>query len=61
MPGSRSSSSSSAAIPELCRIASEVRADAVVVVASTQAGHRLMGSLAVRLVRAGRSPVTVVP
>ena len=46
---------------ELCRIADEVRADAVVVGASAQAGHRLIGSLAVRLVRAGRWPVTVVP
>jgi nucleotide-binding universal stress UspA family protein len=46
---------------ELCRIATEVRADAIVVGASAQAGHRLVGSLAVRLVRAGRWPVTVVP
>jgi nucleotide-binding universal stress UspA family protein len=46
---------------ELCRLADEIRADAVVVGASTKAGHRLIGSLAVRLVRAGRWPVTVVP
>ncbi len=46
---------------EIKRIADEVRADAVVVGASTKAGHRLVGSLAVRLVRAGRWPVTVVP
>jgi nucleotide-binding universal stress UspA family protein len=46
---------------ELRRVADEVRADAVVVGASTQAGHRLVGSLAVRLVKAGRWPVTVVP
>jgi nucleotide-binding universal stress UspA family protein len=46
---------------ELCRIADETRADAVVVGASAHAGHRLIGSLAVRLVRAGRWPVTVVP
>jgi nucleotide-binding universal stress UspA family protein len=46
---------------ELRRIADETRADAVVVGASAQAGHRLLGSLAVRLVRAGRWPVTVVP
>jgi nucleotide-binding universal stress UspA family protein len=46
---------------ELCRIATELRADAVVVGASARAGHRIMGSLAVRLVRAGRWPVTVVP
>ena len=29
--------------------------------ASKQAGHRFVGSLAVRLVRAGKWPVTVVP
>ena len=46
---------------ELRRVADEVHADAVVVGASTKAGHRLVGSLAVRLVRAGRWPVTVVP
>jgi nucleotide-binding universal stress UspA family protein len=46
---------------ELRRVADEVRADAVVVGASTQAGHRWVGSLAVRLVKAGRWPVTVVP
>ena len=46
---------------ELRRVADEVRAAAVVVGASTKAGHRLVGSLAVRLVKAGRWPVTVVP
>jgi nucleotide-binding universal stress UspA family protein len=46
---------------ELRRIADEIHADAVVVGASAHAGHRLVGSLAVRLVRAGRWPVTVVP
>src|SRR4051812_32110016 len=46
---------------ELTRLATELRADAIVVGASTGAGHRLIGSLAVRLVRAGRWPVTVVP
>lgn len=46
---------------ELCRVTTETRADAVVVGASTQVGHLLMGSLAVRLARAGRWPVTVVP
>ena len=46
---------------ELRRVADEVRADAVIVGASTKAGHRLVGSLAVRLVKAGRWPVTVVP
>ncbi len=49
------------AFTEIRRIADEIRADAVVVGASAQAGHRLIGSLAVRLVRAGRWPVTVVP
>jgi nucleotide-binding universal stress UspA family protein len=46
---------------ELCKIADERRADAVVVGASAKAGHRLVGSLAIRLVRAGKWPVTVVP
>jgi nucleotide-binding universal stress UspA family protein len=46
---------------EIKRISDETRADAVVVGASTKAGHRLIGSLAVRLVRAGKWPVTVVP
>lgn len=46
---------------ELSRIATELHADAVVVGTSTHAGHRLVGSLAVQLVRAGRWPVTVVP
>lgn len=38
-----------------------LKADAVVVGASERAGHRLVGSVAVRLVKAGRWPVTVVP
>ena len=46
---------------EIRRVADEVRADAVVVGASAKAGHRWVGSLAVRLVKAGRWPVTVVP
>ena len=46
---------------EISRIADETRADAIVVGASKQAGHRFVGSLAVRLVRAGKWPVTVVP
>ena len=46
---------------ELLRVADEVRADAVIVGASAKAGHRWVGSLAVRLVKAGRWPVTVVP
>jgi nucleotide-binding universal stress UspA family protein len=49
------------AFHELVAVAEEVKADAVVVGASTHAGHRLVGSLGLRLVRAGRWPVTVVP
>jgi nucleotide-binding universal stress UspA family protein len=49
------------AFHEITRIAKETRADAIVVGASLKAGHRLLGSLAVRLVRAGKWPVTVVP
>ncbi|MEU9716786.1 universal stress protein [Streptomyces sp. NPDC047976] len=45
----------------LVSAAEELRADAVVVGASEQAGHRIVGSVAVRLVKAGRWPVTVVP
>jgi nucleotide-binding universal stress UspA family protein len=46
---------------ELIRIAKESQVDAIVVGSSTHAGHRLIGSLAIRLVKAGRWPVTVVP
>jgi nucleotide-binding universal stress UspA family protein len=49
------------AFHEITRVAQETRADAIVVGASLKAGHRLLGSLAVRLVRAGKWPVTVVP
>jgi nucleotide-binding universal stress UspA family protein len=49
------------AYSEISRICVEVLADAVIVGASTSAGHRIVGSLGVRLVRAGRWPVTVVP
>jgi len=45
----------------LCEVAKEVRADAVIVGSSEGVGHRIAGSLAVRLVRARRWPVTVVP
>ncbi|MDH6125814.1 universal stress protein [Kitasatospora sp. GP82] len=45
----------------LAKAADDLRADAVVVGASEQAGHRVMGSIAVRLVKAARWPVTVVP
>ncbi len=46
---------------EIVRLADELQADAVIVGASTKAGHRFVGSLAVHLVRASRWPVTVVP
>jgi nucleotide-binding universal stress UspA family protein len=46
---------------ELTKIADEMRADALVVGASEHLGHRVVGSLAARLVRAGKWPVTVVP
>jgi nucleotide-binding universal stress UspA family protein len=46
---------------ELRRVAQEVRADALIVGASERAGHRFVGSLAGRLVKAARWPVTVVP
>jgi nucleotide-binding universal stress UspA family protein len=49
------------AVHEISRIALETRADAIVVGASVKAGHRLLGSIAVRLVKAGKWPVTVVP
>ncbi|MGW2030725.1 MULTISPECIES: universal stress protein [Streptomyces] len=45
----------------LVKAADELKADAVVVGASEQAGHRIIGSVAVRLVKTGRWPVTVVP
>ena len=46
---------------EITRLADELRVDAIVVGASTSAGHRLVGSLATHLVREARWPVTVVP
>jgi nucleotide-binding universal stress UspA family protein len=48
-------------VAEITRLAEQLRADAVVVGASESAGHRLVGSIASRLVRSGRWPVTVVP
>ncbi|MFF7154090.1 universal stress protein [Streptomyces sp. NPDC008139] len=45
----------------LTTAAEQLTADAVVVGASERAGHRFVGSVAVRLVKAGRWPVTVVP
>ncbi|WP_200211914.1 universal stress protein [Micromonospora coerulea] len=49
------------AYAELCKAADEHRADLVVVGSSEQAGHKLVGSVATRLVRTGRWPVVVVP
>ena len=46
---------------ELTKIADETRADALVVGGSEHLGHRVVGSLAARLVRAGKWPVIVVP
>ena len=46
---------------QICRLADAHKVDAVVVGASARAGHRIVGSFAVRLVKAGRWPVTVVP
>jgi nucleotide-binding universal stress UspA family protein len=46
---------------EICHVAESHRADAVVVGASTSLGHRVAGSLAVKLVRQAKWPVTVVP
>jgi nucleotide-binding universal stress UspA family protein len=48
-------------LAELTRIAAQTHADLVVVSASEHLGHRIVGSLASRLVRAGKWPVTVVP
>jgi nucleotide-binding universal stress UspA family protein len=45
----------------LAEVAKETKADAVIVGSSASPGHRIAGSLAVRLVRYGRWPVTVVP
>ena len=46
---------------ELVRTADELRVDAIVIGASTRSGQRLVGSLAGRLVRDAKWPVTVVP
>ncbi|MGO9080311.1 MAG: universal stress protein [Streptosporangiaceae bacterium] len=45
----------------LTQVAAQCRADLIVVGASTKAGHRIFGSIALRTVRARRCPVTVVP
>lgn len=46
---------------ELLRLAGERRVDAIVIGASMQAGHKLVGSLAAKLVRKAGWPITVVP
>ena len=46
---------------ELIAVAHDLRVDAIVVGASMQAGHRIVGSLAARLVRDAAWPITVVP
>src|SRR5260370_41601830 len=46
---------------EIVRPADELKADAVIVGASTKAGHRFVGSPAGHLVRPSRWPGTVVP
>ena len=48
-------------VAALVHVAERERSDAVVVGASVQAGHKLFGSVAMRVVRTGRWPVTVVP
>ena len=45
----------------MVKAADDLKADAVVVGASEHAGHRIIGSVAIRLVKSGRWPVTVVP
>jgi nucleotide-binding universal stress UspA family protein len=45
----------------LVGLADKLKADAVVIGASQKAGHRILGSVGIRLVKAGRWPVTVVP
>jgi nucleotide-binding universal stress UspA family protein len=47
--------------PCLRAVADEVQADIVVVGASAKRTHRLGASIATRLVRLGRWPITVVP
>jgi nucleotide-binding universal stress UspA family protein len=42
-------------------VADRLRADAVVIGASTKGRFRILGSVGVRLVRCGRWPVTIVP
>ena len=46
---------------QISQLALELRVDAIVVGASASPGHRVIGSLGVRLVKAKICPVTVVP
>lgn len=46
---------------ELVKLAEQRKVEAIVVGASMQAGHRLVGSLAAKLIRHAKWPVTVVP
>jgi nucleotide-binding universal stress UspA family protein len=49
------------AFGELVKVATDLRADMVVVGASSRIGHRVAGSVAARLVKVRRWPVVVVP
>ena len=46
---------------EIAKVADALRVDAVVVGASEQVGHRVIGAVGVRLIRHAHWPVTVVP
>ena len=46
---------------ELCNVADDLRADMLVVGLSAGRGHKLIGSIATKLVKTGRWPVVVVP
>jgi nucleotide-binding universal stress UspA family protein len=46
---------------EIAKVADAMKVDAVVVGASEQIGHRVLGAVGVRLVHQARWPVTVVP
>jgi nucleotide-binding universal stress UspA family protein len=46
---------------EIARVADEMRVDAVVVGASSQAGHKIIGSIGAALVRKAHWPIIVVP
>jgi nucleotide-binding universal stress UspA family protein len=48
-------------VATLTKVAVDQRADAIVLGASEAFGHRLFGSKALRAVRRGRFPITVIP